>query len=198
MLMLGSTRIVAQSYLGLDGGLEGSATLDNITIYSTGQANKWTKANATQSIINETATARSGVNSLKINNSSATGRRLFSPSFTAAIGSNLVIQYYRRSADATNTQGSQTMISLDGVVNAEAGSGSYTNVTSSNTWEKVTYAPSTLTSATALWAGLMHRQSGSGGDLLIDDMAIYVSNVVDNIAPNSSGSLPLVMQQPIL
>ena len=48
-----------------------------------------------------------------------------------------------------------------------------------------------LTSATALWAGLMHRQSGSGGDLFIDDVAVYVSNVVDNTAPNSTGSFTI-------
>ena len=144
MLMLVSSAIASgQSYLGLEGGLEGSATIDNTTTYTTGQVNKWTKAAATQTIMNETSTVRSGANSLKINNSSLTGRRLFPPAFTSTLANNLVIQYYRRSADATNTQGSQTIISLDGVANAEASSGSYTNVTSANVWEKVTFAPST-------------------------------------------------------
>lgn len=66
------------SYLGLDGGLEGSATIDN-TVQAAPGAGAWRKNNASQTIANETGTVRSGVNSLRVNNNTTTGRRVWSP-----------------------------------------------------------------------------------------------------------------------
>lgn len=51
-------------------------------------------------------------------------------------------------------------------------------------WEKQTYSPTSATFTTV--AGIiLHRQQGTGGDMFIDDMAIY-SGGVDNAAPNSA------------
>lgn len=176
-----------QSFLGLNGGFEGTATIDNTNVYTVGQANMWVKANATQTITSETTVVRSGGKSLKLNNTSTSGRRLFTPTFSPASGQRLVIQYYRRSASVTNTQQSQSMISFTGVANNESTSGSYLGVSAANTWEKVVYAPTNTTSAVNLWAGLLHRQTGTGGDSFIDDVAVYVATAADVTAPNAPG-----------
>jgi len=189
MILLSSSVGFSQSYLGLDGGFEGSATIDNTTTYTVGQSGKWAKSNATQTLASETSVVRSGVNAMRINNSSTTGRRIYTPTFTTTTGQRLVIQYYRRAASTTNTQQAQSMISFNGVTNNESTVGSYTAVTAANTWEKVTYVPTGTTSATTLWGGLLNRQTGSGGDMFIDDVVIYVATAVDNTAPNSSGAI---------
>lgn len=174
-----------QSYLGLNGGFEGTATIDNTNVYTVGQSGKWTKANSSQTIANETSVIRSGANSLRVNNSTTTGRRVFTPIFTTTTGQRLVIQFYRRSGNTTNTQQSQNMISFDAATNGEATSGTYSAVTAANSWEKVTYAPTNTTSSTNLWGGILNRQTGTGGDMFIDDVVIYISSAVDTTAPNA-------------
>lgn len=181
VLMLNTVNSYGQvSYLGLDGGLEGSATIDNVG--TTGPAaGKWTKANATQTIANETTTVRSGVNSLRVNNSS-TGRRVWSPNFTvSSTTSNVTVQYYKRVSNITNSQEDQPGI----INNTEGLSGSYNSPASvANNWVKVTYTKSSSTFTTI--SGLfLHRQIGTGGDMFIDDMCVY-TGAVDNTAPNSA------------
>lgn len=176
------------SYLGLDGGLEGSATIDNAGL--TGPASgKWTKNNATQTIANETGTVRSGSNALRVNNGT-TGRRVWSPNFTvSSTTSNVTIQYYKRVANITNAQEDQPGI----INNTEGISGAYNAFPSvAGNWVKVTYtkASSTFTTISGL---LLTRQIGTGGDIFIDDMAVY-TGAVDNTPPNSPTATVSVVQ----
>ena len=65
----------AQSFLGLDGGFEGTATIDNTGSSSGAQSGKWTRAGTVSSIVNETGTVRSGNNSMKISSTKITSAR---------------------------------------------------------------------------------------------------------------------------
>ncbi|MFC7774652.1 choice-of-anchor D domain-containing protein [Flavobacterium sp. GCM10027622] len=168
------------SYLGLDGGFEGSASIDNATAYAVPQAGKWAKANATQTISNETSVVRSGANSLRVNNSSTTARRVWSPNITvASTTSQVTVQYYRRVGSLTNTQESQAGI----INNSELLAGAYNVPSAINTWEKVTLSKpsSTWTTISGLF---LHRQLGTGGDMFVDDMCVY-TGAVDITAPNA-------------
>jgi uncharacterized repeat protein (TIGR02543 family) len=168
------------SYLGLDGGFEGSATIDNTTIATGPVASKWSKANASQTIALETGTVRSGTNSLKASNG-ATGRRVWSPNQTvSSTTSQVTVQFYIRVANTTNSQEQQPGI----INNAEGISGSYTTGSAANTWTKVTYnkASSTFTTISGLF---LIKQKGTGGDMFVDDMCVY-TGAVDNTAPNSA------------
>lgn len=168
------------SYLGLDGGFEGSATIDNTAIATGPVASKWSKANATQTIALETGTVRSGTNSLKASNG-ATGRRVWSPNQTvSSTTSQVTVQFYILVANTTNSQEQQPGI----INNAEGISGAYTTGSAANTWTKVTYskASSTFTTISGLF---LIRQKGTGGDMFVDDMCVY-TGAVDNTAPNSA------------
>ena len=171
------------SYLGLDGGLEGSATIDNATAQTAPAAGVWRKANATQTIANETGTVRSGANSLRVNNTSGTGRRVWSPLVTvSSTTSAITIQYYRYVANTTNSQNNQEGTFRSSGENLQ---GTYNVPASAGTWEKQTYSPasSTFTTVTGI---IMHRQQGTtGGNMFIDDMAVYTGGV-DNTAPNAA------------
>ena len=177
-------QVWGQSYLGLDGGFEGTATIDNVGV--TGPAaGKWTKNNATQTIANETTTVRSGTNSLRVDNSSTTGRRVWSPNFTvSSTASNVTVQYYKRVANITNAQEDQPGI----INNTEGISGAYNAFPSiANSWVKVTYtkASSTWTTISGLF---LHKKIGTGGNMFIDDMCVY-TGAVDITAPNSPGTV---------
>jgi hypothetical protein len=187
MMLCGGGNVMGQSYLGVDGGFEGSATVDNSSVFTIGQTNKWTKSNVSQTIGIETATVRSGTNSLRVNNTTTTGRRIFSPTFITTTGQRLVLQFYKRSS-ATTSQQEQRMISFNGAANGESISGTYFYVGAANTWEKITYAPTSTTSATTLWAGILNRLGSSSEDLFIDDVVIYVASAVDVTAPNAPAS----------
>lgn len=69
----------ADVYLGLDGGLEGTATIDN-TVYSSAQAGKWSKNNADQTIAEETTNTRSGAKSIRLRCTAQLGAEHFPPS----------------------------------------------------------------------------------------------------------------------
>jgi predicted RNA-binding protein with TRAM domain len=173
------------SYLGLNGGFEGAATIDNTNTYAAPQTDKWSKANATQTLTSETTTIRSGAKSLKANNGT-TGRRIWSPNISvASTTSQVTVQFYIRVASTTNSQEVQPGI----INNTEGLSGSYSTGSAGNTWTKITYskASSTFTSIAGL---LMNRRIGTGGDVFIDDMAVY-TGAVDNSAP-SNPTLPSV------
>jgi hypothetical protein len=175
-----------QSYLGLDGGFEGSATIDNTNTQTTAQANKWSKYSANQSIADETVTVRSGAHSLKVNNTTTTGRRVFSPLISVSSQTtNVTIQYYRRVADAANSQSNQEGVNRSGIEDLQ---GTY-DTPIANTWEKQTYNPNSRT-FTDIAGVIMHKQIGIGGDLFIDDMCIY-AGAVDNLAPDPATN-PLV------
>jgi len=174
-----------QSYLGLDGGFEGAATINN-TAASSAAAGQWTKNSGSQTIALETTTVRTGAKALTITNGT-TGRRVWSPLITATISSSSVtIQYYRRATSTTNTQQSQSFIG-DGTVGGDSQSGTYTSVTAPNQWEKVTYTRSSNSYAT-IAGGFMTRLVGTDGSTIsIDDVAIYLG-AVDTTAPNAPGS----------
>lgn len=175
-----------QSYLGLDGGFEGSAVIDNENTYAAGQSAMWTKANANQTIARESSIARSGSNSLKIINTSTTGRRCFTPTFSPTAGQRLVMQYYRRVSGLTDTQVSHCEVSRDGTTSStSAQSMTYTTPTSAEVWEKVTFAPTSTDFIETVWADIMHKQTGNGGPLYIDDVAIYTATGVDNTPPDA-------------
>ena len=188
-LGLSVSGVWGQNYLGLDGGFEGSATIDNTNVQTAAQANKWTKNNATTTLTNETSTVRSGSNALKVRNTSTTGRRIWAPLMAVSTSSQVVIQYYRRVA-SISAQECQEGINRNGT---ESLSGSYGNGTA-NTWTKVTYAPTgTTATANALWGVITTRvpSGGSAGDMFIDDVCIYVAASADASAPNAP-TLPVI------
>lgn len=183
LVFFSSSSVFSQGYLGLDGGFEGSATIDNTTTYAAPQTGKWSKANSTQTIANETSTVRSGVNALRVTNS-GTGRRVWSPNIAvSSTTSSVTVQFYIRVASTTNSQEMQPGIQN----NNEGLSGGYTTGSAANTWTKVTYtkASSTFTSVAGLF---LHRQLGTGGNMFVDDMSVYPGGV-DTTAPNSPGSI---------
>lgn len=188
ILLVGSGSVWGQSYLGLDGGFEGTSTIDNTTIASVGISNSWTKNNASLTIGRVTNIVRSGSNSIKINNTSkTTGRRVFTPIFTTTSSSALTIQFYRRSA-ATTSQIVTPVISKDGTVANDLSSTTYIGVKSANTWELETYSPTTtIANGIATWGGFLTKMSTTTEDYYIDDVCIYAGGV-DTSAPSTPTS----------
>jgi hypothetical protein len=188
MLCVGlSQQVSAQtnSYLGLNGGFEGAATIVNATTNSAPVATNWTKSTTTATIASETTTVRSGAKSMKVSSTSTTLCRVFSPSMTISASTTAwQVQYYRRSASTTATVENQTGNYRNG---SEQANGTYTKVTAANTWEKVTYSPSSTTSATSAAAHMLVRATGGGGDTFYDDFVLY-EGAADNTAPNVPGS----------
>jgi hypothetical protein len=183
-----SQQIWAQtnSYLGLNGGFEGAATVVNGTTNSTPVATNWTKSTTTATIASETGTVRSGAKSMKVSSTSTTLCRVFSPSMTISSSTTAwQVQYYRRSASTTATVENQTGNYRNGT---EQANGSYTKVSAANTWEKVTYSPSATTSATSAAAHMLVRATGGGGDTFYDDFVLYESATIDNTAANAPGA----------
>ncbi len=179
--------VQADVYLGIDGGLEGSATVDNSTTYSTAQANKWTKDNADTTIAEETTKVRSGGKAVRVRTANAnTARRIRAPfqSF-ASKTTAITIQYYRM---VTNTPAAAS--NQVGVVRSstETLQGSYSRPTSANTWELRTYSPSSST-FTSLVGVIMSRGPATAGEnIYIDDLCMYDGGL-DSTAPNSPGAL---------
>jgi hypothetical protein len=173
------------SYLGLDGGLEGLSVVDNV---ATGdvlpRVNKWVKANAALTIAKETAVVRSGKNSLKVTSLSSTAYRVWSPLVTIPESTTKwVIQYYRRSASTSD--GIQNLAS-NYRGSAEAKASTYNTVSAANVWEKVVYSPTTVTAATSAAAGLYCKRIVAGGDMYFDDFCIYESATgEDLVAPEA-------------
>ncbi|SFB93460.1 GEVED domain-containing protein [Kaistella jeonii] len=188
-LILSSVGIFGQtnSYLGLNGGFEGAATIVNGTTNSTPVATNWTKSTTTATIANETGTVRSGNNSMKVTSTSGTLCRVFSPTMTISASTTAwQVQYYRRAISTTNTIQNQSGNYRGGTENS---SGSYTAVTAANNWQKVTFSPTSTTSATSTAAHMLVKQLGTGGDTFYDDFVLYESATVDVTAPNSPGTV---------
>lgn len=186
LLCFGGNVMGQASYLGLDGGFEGTATIDNAATFASAQTGKWTKANTNLTIANDNTTVRSGANSLKVSSSTTSTSRVFSPLFSiSASTSRWVLQYYRRSASTTATVSNQSGVNRGGT---ESLSGSYTTVAAANTWEKVTYAPTSTTSVTSAFALILARMATSAGDTYYDDFAMYEATAVDVTAPNAPAS----------
>lgn len=187
--LFASNKIFAQaSYLGLDGGFEGSATIDNVTTGAAPVASKWTKSNANITITAETGTVRSGSNSIKVNASSASTGRMFSPQFTiSASTSKWVIQCYKRATSTTATVQFQ-LGNFRGAT--EALSGAYAGVTAINTWEKVTYAPASVLSVTTAAADIIAKMVTSAGDVYLDDFAMYESATGADVAAANAPTAP--------
>jgi Bacterial Ig domain len=187
LFALGS-RVQADSFLALDGGFEGAATIDNTGGSAGAQAGKWTRASTVSTIANETTVVRSGANSMKISSASGTGAKIYSPLFTIpSSSSKWYVQFYRRSASTVNTQ-------TQGAGNSRGGTdanGGYTSITAADTWEKVTYAPSATTPVTTVAGYILNKALGSGGDTYIDDFVVYADTTVDNTPPGPP-TAPLV------
>ncbi len=174
----------ADVYLGLDGGLEGTATIDNSQT-NPATAGKWTKNNTAQTIAEETTLVRSGSKSIRLYNSSTTARRVWTP--LVSFGSKttgVTLQYYRLITNSASCQTNQI-----GVLRAtESLQGTYDKPASINTWEKKTYSPSSATFS-SIAGVIMHRAVTAGaGDMYVDDLCIYDGSV-DNIAPSIAGAL---------
>jgi hypothetical protein len=175
--------------ISLNGGFEGTATVDDANTFSAGQSGKFSKANGTQTISLETTTKRSGGNSLKVNNSSGTGRRVYTPTFSVTSGSRLVMTFYRRSASTVNGQGSHLEMSRSGTTaTVAAQTTTYTMPALANTWEKVVFVPTSTDWVSTTFASILTRINGTGGDIFIDDIAIYSASAEDTTAPNAPTS----------
>ncbi|WP_300566684.1 YDG domain-containing protein [Flavobacterium sp.] len=177
------------SYLGLDGGFEGTATIINGTTNAAPVITNWTKANTNATIASETGTVRSGSNSMRVNSVTASTCRVFSPSVTVpASTTRWVIQYYRRATSITNGVQNQLGNYRGGT---ETLNGVYTTVTAANTWEKVTYAPTSVVSATTAATDILVKMIGTGGDMFYDDFAVYESagGVIDVTPANTPGAV---------
>ncbi len=178
MMVVGSAW--GQSYLGLDGGFEGTAAIDNVTINTLPQAEKWTKTNANQTIADETTYVRSGDHSLRINNSSGTGRKVYSPLMTVPNQTTgVTIQYFRYVTDATDSQSNQEGVIRDATERLQ---GTYDTPTA-GVWDLQQYSPTSLT-FTSIAGIIVHKMIGTtGGNMYIDDMCIYAGGV-DNTNPD--------------
>ncbi len=193
LLLIVSIYSKAQSYLGSDGGLEGTATIiDNASVYSTPQAGKWSKEHATITLANETVNVRSGTNALKVTMTFTTMQRIYTPVFTIPSDTNKwYVQFYIKSPSRINTQ-----VQLYGYIRGGtevAKTGDYDIIAVADTWEKFTYAPTTKTAATTIAGVIKTKAIGNGGDVYIDDFCIYAASTVDNTAPNLPSS-PVVNQ----
>jgi hypothetical protein len=185
-LTLPTCSVWGQSFLGLDGGFEGAAIIDNTNTYTAAQTSKWTKSGTTITLANETNVVRSGANSLRISMTSTAVKRVYTPEYTIPLStSKWYVQYYRRSVDTTNTLTQQPGILRDG---SEQTNGSYSSVPAPDMWEKVTYAPTSTTAADTIAGVILTKAKGSGGEVYIDDFCIYAASTVDNVAPNSPTS----------
>jgi trimeric autotransporter adhesin len=182
LILLLNNMARGQSFLGPDGGFEGAAVIDNANTYTVPQFDKWTKTAASITMAKENVLVRSGAGSLKITMSSTTGRRIYTPEFAiTASTSKWYVQYYRMSADTSHTQEQKAGNLRDGV---EAMSNNYSFSSIPNSWEKVTYAPTSAAEADTVAGLIMTRAKGAGGDVYIDDFCIYASATVDNIVPD--------------
>ena len=174
----------ADVYLGRDGGLEGTATVDD-SVQTAAQAGKWTKNNATQTIAEETTLVRSGSKSIRMYNSSTTARRTWTPLLSfGSKTTGVTIQYYRLITNSTSFQSNQV-----GVLRAsESLQGTYDKPASINTWEKKTYSPASATFS-SIAGVIMHRAATAGaGGMYVDDLCIYDGSV-DTVAPSIPGAL---------
>lgn len=184
MVNLGWGQQVIGSYPAMNGGFEGTGLIDNSVSYSTAQVSKWVKNNSTTTISEELVKTRSGNKSMALNNSSTTGRRVWSPLVTvASTTSSVTVQCYRRVDNSTNTQ--ESMLGSGNGTTTDQSSGTYTKPTSQDTWEKIIYTRSNFT-FTDLSGVLFTRQTGSGGSVYLDDFVVY-NGSLDNIAPSSAG-----------
>jgi len=194
--VLSSASGYGQSYLGLNGGFEGTATIDN-TVQTSAQAGKWTKNNASQTIADETSVVRSGGHSLSATNSTTTGRRIWSPLMSvSSTTSSVTLQFYRRTATITNNQQSMPGVG-DGTTTGDLSSGTYSFPSAANTYEKVTYTRSSWT-YTNIAAAIFTRMNGTAaGMVYIDDVAMY-AGAVDVTAPGAptAGSPTVAVTSP--
>jgi sugar lactone lactonase YvrE len=188
LFMAVSSGYAQNSFLGLNGGFEGTAAIVNGSTNASPVATNWTKSTATATIANETTTVRSGANAMKITSTSGTLCRVFSPLVGISTSNNFwQVQYYRRVANTTNTVQNQVGNYRN---TTEQTNGTYTSPASANVWEKQTYTPSLNASATSAAADFLVqlKAGGSGGDVYIDDVVLYESASVDVTAPNSPTS----------
>jgi len=173
------------SFLGLDGGFEGAATIVNGSTNATPVATNWTKSSTNTSISNSTSTVRSGNNAMRISPTSSSSCKVFSPLVTIPSSSTAwQVQYYRRTNNPFFTVENQSGNYRGGM---EQTTGFYSTPSSIFAWQKVTYSPTSTIAATSAAAHLVVRLNNIiQEDLYVDDFVIYESATVDNTAPNSA------------
>lgn len=177
---------VIGSYPDMNGGFEAIGLIEN-SVFSSAQAGKWVKNNSSTTIAEESTVVRSGSKSLLITNNTTTGRRVWSPLISvSSTTSNVTIQFFRRVGNTTDTQQSQAGIG-NGTTTGEATSSTYGTPLAANTWEKFTYTRNSWT-FTDIAGVIFTRQTGTGGNLYIDDFVVY-NGAVDNTAPNAPGTV---------
>lgn len=182
-----SAQQVIGTYPATNGGFEG-ATIENSVVQASAVANTWTKNNSSTTIAISTTTRRSGNSSLSITNSTATGRRVWSPSIsTSSTTAQVTLQYYRLVASVTNTQESQLALSNGTTTGETIQAGGYSVPATAASWEKVTYTRNSST-FTSLAGVIFTRALGSGGPMFADDFVLY-TGAVDNTAPSAPGSV---------
>lgn len=189
LLLLNNICLGQISFLGLDGGLEGTATVDNNQVDSSAQANKWTINNDIISLTKESDNVnfiRSGSHSLKVRNTTTTGRRVWTPLISnSAITNRTTIQLYRLITDNSYFQLSK-LEQGDGTTDNESSSSSYGPTTQiPNKWEKVTYSKSSwlfTDIAGVIWVKANNKDATDY--LYIDDVCIYTGGE-DNNPPDA-------------
>jgi hypothetical protein len=177
-----------QSYLGTDGGFEGTVYIETSTAYTSAQSGKWTHYGTAVFLSDEQIHVRSGSHALLINNTSSTGRRVWSPLISvASTTANVTVQFYRLVTDITNAQLTQPGIGNGTTANDT--NGSYGIPSSASSWEKVTYTKNSWT-FTDIAAVIWSKATGSGGNVYIDDVVVY-AGAVDNTVPDAPSSITI-------
>ncbi len=197
-LILGSVGVWGQQVIGsfptMDGGFESqvAGNLTGTTILPGAQRTDWTVQSTTGSRLITTTGGRSGPKYVTYGTTTATGRRLQSPTAADAAVVNLTaytIQYFYKTAGATGASNGQAGASPDGT----SFPGTYVATTlagTSGVWTKSTTAVTSGTSAAnpKYGVGVIRFGNISGVDIDIDDFVMY-AGAVDNAAPNSAGTV---------
>jgi hypothetical protein len=168
---------------GPEGGLEGSATMDN-TSYTVAQAGKFVnQGNTNITKAYETTTVRTGASSVKITSTSTSKKGFIGPltnlGGNSGTATGWVVQFWRRTSSSTLKSGGD-------VYRGVWLSPSTTVVTTVDTWEKFTKVnTSSSTDVTACAVGFGFQPSATTDVLYIDDICMYWGTAVDNTAPDS-------------
>ncbi|MDR3651446.1 MAG: DUF6383 domain-containing protein [Paludibacter sp.] len=171
------------SFLGVDGGFEGTATIDN-SVEASAQLGKWTKSSASITLSDETSIVRTGAHSLNINNSATGGKRIWTPLITnPSTTSSITLQMWTLETDGSNTQ--SWLINIGNGTMTGEGSiyTSWLPTSAVNQWVLSTYTRSAWTFTDI--AGIINsKKIGTGGNLYVDDVCMYNGDV-DTTPPDA-------------
>ena len=176
-----SAQQVIGSFPGMDGGFEGqTAGALNTTLSST----LWSRQGAT-STITASSSARTGSNYAAVNYTGAASRNLQSPqaSPSPAQNTSYTVQFFVKNAAAVTSP--TVSVNMNGT--ASTNYVSAPGLTSANaSWTKQTVSATSPNVAPGSGGILVFRTAGGVYD--IDDVVIY-AGAVDNLAPNSPGTV---------